>query len=86
MRPTSAPPAGTAASRWPSSTRPTARAWRSGRSPRRPTGGWLAPGAIAVIEERKGTGVALPAGFEALDQRTWGDTQALFARFTGGQG
>jgi 16S rRNA (guanine966-N2)-methyltransferase len=48
-------------------------------------GGWLTPGAIAVIEERKGTGVALPAGFEALDQRSWGDTQALFARFTGGQ-
>jgi 16S rRNA (guanine966-N2)-methyltransferase len=46
-------------------------------------GGWIAPGAIAVIEERKGTGVALPAGFEALDQRSWGDTQALFARFTG---
>ena len=38
-------------------------------------GGWLAPGAIAVIEERKGTTVALPAGFPALDQRAWGDTQ-----------
>jgi 16S rRNA (guanine966-N2)-methyltransferase len=48
-------------------------------------GGWLAPGAIAVIEERKGTGVTLPAGFEALDKRSWGDTQALFARFSGGQ-
>jgi 16S rRNA (guanine966-N2)-methyltransferase len=49
-------------------------------------GGWLAPGAIVVIEERKGTSVVLPAGFEALDQRTWGDTQALFARFAAGQG
>ena len=48
-------------------------------------GGWLAPGAIAVIEERKGTAIALPPGFGALDQRAWGDTQALFARFTGGQ-
>jgi 16S rRNA (guanine966-N2)-methyltransferase len=48
-------------------------------------GGWLAPGAIVVIEERKGTGVSLPAGFDGLDQRTWGDTQALFARFAGGQ-
>jgi 16S rRNA (guanine966-N2)-methyltransferase len=48
-------------------------------------GGWLAPGAITVIEERKGTGVALPAGFNAFDQRTWGETQALFARFAGGQ-
>ena len=45
-------------------------------------GGWLADGAIAVIEERKGTAIALPAGFAALDLRTWGDTQALFARFT----
>jgi 16S rRNA (guanine966-N2)-methyltransferase len=48
-------------------------------------GGWLAPGAIAVIEERKGTAIVLPAGFGALDQRAWGDTQALFTRFTGGQ-
>jgi 16S rRNA (guanine966-N2)-methyltransferase len=47
-------------------------------------GGWLAPGAIVVIEERKGTAIALPAGFDALDQRAWGDTQALFA-LTGGQ-
>jgi len=47
-------------------------------------GGWLAPGAIAVIEERKGAGVALPAAFTPFDQRTWGDTQALFARFAGG--
>ena len=37
-------------------------------------GGWLAPGAVAVIEERKGTAVALPAGFAALDARSWGDT------------
>ena len=45
-------------------------------------GGWLAPGAIAVIEERKGADIALPAGFAALDRRTWGDTHVLFARFT----
>ncbi len=45
-------------------------------------GGWLAPGAIAVIEERKGATVALPAGFEQLDRRTWGDTEAIFARAT----
>jgi 16S rRNA G966 N2-methylase RsmD len=48
-------------------------------------GGWLASGAIAVIEERKGTAIAIPTGFDALDQRAWGETQALFARFTGGQ-
>jgi 16S rRNA (guanine966-N2)-methyltransferase len=46
-------------------------------------GGWLAPGAIAVIEERKGTSVALPAGFEPIDRRSWGDTEATLARFAG---
>jgi len=44
-------------------------------------GGWLAPGAVAVIEERKGTELVLPGSYAAFDQRTWGDTQALFARF-----
>ena len=48
-------------------------------------GGWLAPGAIAVIEERKGTALALPAGFVQLDRRAWGDTEVLFARFAAGQ-
>ena len=44
--------------------------------------GWLATGSVAVIEERKGVTVELPAGFEMLDQRAWGDTQAVFVRFT----
>jgi 16S rRNA (guanine966-N2)-methyltransferase len=44
-------------------------------------GGWLAPGAIAVIEERKGAIVILPAGFDLIDRRTWGDTDAIFARY-----
>jgi len=44
-------------------------------------GGWLAPGAIVVVEERKGSEVALPGSYAAFDQRTWGDTQALFAHF-----
>ncbi len=46
-------------------------------------GGWLAPGAIAVIEERKGTAAPLPAGFEPSDRRAWGDTEATFARYAG---
>ena len=46
-------------------------------------GGWLAAGAVAVIEESRRATVALPPGFSALDQRTWGDTQVLFARFHG---
>jgi 16S rRNA (guanine966-N2)-methyltransferase len=44
-------------------------------------GGWLAPGAVAVVEEHKGTELALPGSYTAFDQRTWGDTQVLFARF-----
>jgi 16S rRNA (guanine966-N2)-methyltransferase len=46
-------------------------------------GGWLAPGGVAVIEESRRTAITLPPGFSALDQRTWGDTQVLFARFDG---
>ena len=45
------------------------------------SGGWLLPGAIAVIEERAGAAIDLPPSFQVLDQRTWGDTQAVFARF-----
>ena len=45
------------------------------------TGGWLAAGAIVVLEERAGTTLTLPAGFVLLDQRTWGDTTVAFARF-----
>ncbi|MBX9588471.1 MAG: 16S rRNA (guanine(966)-N(2))-methyltransferase RsmD [Hyphomonadaceae bacterium] len=48
-------------------------------------GGWLAPAAIAVIEERKGAVIALPAPFAAIDQRAWGDTQVLFARSSASQ-
>lgn len=46
-------------------------------------GGWLTPGTIAVVEERKDAAVEFPAAFVAIDQRTWGDTQAAFARYTG---
>ncbi len=44
-------------------------------------GGWLAAGAIAVVEERKGEPIAVPAQFAELDRRSWGDTQVLFARY-----
>ncbi len=37
-------------------------------------GGWLSPGAICVLEERADIEPALPAAFEALDTRTYGDT------------
>jgi 16S rRNA (guanine966-N2)-methyltransferase len=44
-------------------------------------GGWLRPGAIAVLEEREGVEVALPDAFTAFDRRSWGDTQGIFARY-----
>lgn len=46
-------------------------------------GRWLADGAIVVIEESAGTEFTWPKGYERLDARRWGDTQAAFARFTG---
>ncbi len=46
-------------------------------------GGWLAPGALAVIEERSDVAIDWPDGFEVKDVRRWGDTQALFARYRG---
>jgi 16S rRNA (guanine966-N2)-methyltransferase len=45
-------------------------------------GGWLTSGAVAVLEERAGTEVVLPAGFEELDRRTYGDTEVRFLLFT----
>ena len=46
-------------------------------------GGWLADGAIAVVEEHTDAAVALPAGFAQIGHRTWGITQAVFVRFEG---
>jgi 16S rRNA (guanine966-N2)-methyltransferase len=44
-------------------------------------GGWLAPGAVVVIEERTGNVVTLPVGLTEADRRSYGDTQVIFARF-----
>jgi 16S rRNA (guanine966-N2)-methyltransferase len=44
-------------------------------------GGWLAPGAIVVVEEAKATALGLPPAYQLIDQRSWGDTQVLFAAF-----
>ena len=43
-------------------------------------GGWLAPGAIVVLEERTGAAVDLPAPLALLDRRVYGDTQVVIAR------
>ena len=47
------------------------------------SGGWLASGAIVVLEERAATVIEWPDVFTVLDQRTWGDTSAVFGRFNG---
>lgn len=43
-------------------------------------GGWLASGAICVLEERAAAAIAVPAAFEVLDQRAYGDTALNFLR------
>jgi 16S rRNA (guanine966-N2)-methyltransferase len=43
-------------------------------------GGWLAPGALAVVEEAAGAAFAPPAGFDELERRDYGDTQFVFLR------
>ena len=49
-------------------------------------GGWLADGAIVVIEEAERSKIALPADFKEIDRRVWGSTQVVFARFTPASG
>lgn len=44
-------------------------------------GGWLAPSAIAVLEERADVEIAWPEGLSEIDRRRYGDTQIVIARF-----
>jgi len=44
-------------------------------------GGWLEPGAVAVLEERVDAAISWPEGFEPFDDRSWGDTAVHFARW-----
>ena len=43
-------------------------------------GGWLLPEALIVFEEAADADVALPAGFEELDLRAYGETQIIIAK------
>jgi 16S rRNA (guanine966-N2)-methyltransferase len=43
-------------------------------------GGWLRPGALAVIEEARGAELRLLEGFEELDRRDYGETAVVFGR------
>ena len=46
--------------------------------------GWLAPDALAVIELDQADEFALPAGFVLEDERRYGRTRVIFARWRGG--
>jgi 16S rRNA (guanine966-N2)-methyltransferase len=41
-------------------------------------GGWLAPGAVCVLERAKGEAALSLPGFEVLDERAWGPAQVAF--------
>ena len=43
-------------------------------------GSWLAPGALAVVEEAADAQVEAPEGYSLLERRAYGDTQVLFLR------
>jgi 16S rRNA (guanine966-N2)-methyltransferase len=43
-------------------------------------GAWLAPGAVAVLEERAETEIAWAAPFEEIERRRYGDTQIVMAK------
>ncbi len=42
-------------------------------------GGWLAPGALCVVEEAEE--VELPSGFTRIESRDYGESRLVFARF-----
>jgi 16S rRNA (guanine966-N2)-methyltransferase len=44
-------------------------------------GGWLAPGAVVVIEENAKAQIDLPPPLLREDERRYGDTQFVFARY-----
>ena len=46
-------------------------------------GGWLRPGALAVLEESAGAAIEIPSGFERLEEWAAGDTRLIFFRATG---
>jgi len=44
-------------------------------------GGWLASGAICVLEDRVDTSILLPAALAPIDSRTYGETEVRILRF-----
>jgi 16S rRNA (guanine966-N2)-methyltransferase len=48
-------------------------------------GGWLAPGAVVVLERGARDPAPAPAGFAPLDERVWGAARVSFLRAAPGQ-
>ena len=46
-------------------------------------GGWLAADALVVVEEAADAAFAVPAGYEELERRDYGDTELIFVRRAG---
>ncbi|KAF0226451.1 MAG: hypothetical protein FD175_3032 [Beijerinckiaceae bacterium] len=46
-------------------------------------GGWLAPGAVVVLEERMSAEVVLPPPLVEIERRKAGETQLIFAKMPG---
>ena len=44
-------------------------------------GGWLAPGALVIVEEAKAAVFAAPDGFEERERRAYDDTEFVILRF-----
>src|ERR1700694_5743566 len=43
-------------------------------------GGWLAPGALLVVEEATDAGFATPVGFSEIERRRYDETELMFLR------
>jgi 16S rRNA (guanine966-N2)-methyltransferase len=61
--------------------------YRMGLAPRAlsslASGGWLKPGALAIVEEAVDVEIALPPGFEMIEARDYGDTRLSILRSGG---
>jgi 16S rRNA (guanine966-N2)-methyltransferase len=45
-------------------------------------GGWLAPGALAVVEDSATAGFTAPEGFDECERRRYDDTEVIFLRLS----
>jgi 16S rRNA (guanine966-N2)-methyltransferase len=48
-------------------------------------GGWLRPGALAIVEETANEPLVIPIGYARQEMRVFGDTQVLILKTEGGQ-